>query len=234
MITLLPGENPNTNNLFSGYDSKMLLRKHLKTQPTNWEYRNCTIEYKHNSQGYRTYEFNQVDWNNAIVILGCSNVYGVGVKNQFTISKYLEKMSKRQVVNLGIGGSSIEFSVFNSSIIKKNNIIPYAIVQIWTGMERFFDNILSTNGTEIHHILPSSREFPRNKTYKPKSEILVDIDRLLWVNITKYYECTFFESTHKNLNVDLLEYHDCARDLSHPGKTSNKIAAEKIYKELEK
>ena len=95
------------------------------------------ITYVRNSHGFREREFSDVDWNNSILLLGCSNVYGVGLKIEHPIPRLLENFFKVPVINLGIPGSSTELPVFNSFQIFKSGYRPRAIIHAWTNLDRY-------------------------------------------------------------------------------------------------
>lgn len=121
---------------FSGSDTKELFEKNLKTQPLDWEYRTKNVKYTINKDCYRAKEFNKVDWNSSIVVFGCSNVFGVGLDDSDTVCSVLEKITGVPVVNLGVGGSSINFSLHNSAILSNFYPTPLAVVHLWTEESR--------------------------------------------------------------------------------------------------
>lgn len=89
---------------WSGTDTKKLYESNLKKQPKNWYYRNNNVRYTINSNGYRTYEFKDINWKNSVIIFGCSQVFGIGLDDEYTISNQLSKLIKCPVINMGMGG----------------------------------------------------------------------------------------------------------------------------------
>lgn len=65
-----------------------------------------TIHYKLNSLGYRDVEWTDDDIDNSIWCVGASDVVGVGVKNEESWCRQLEKLSGKKTINLGINGAS--------------------------------------------------------------------------------------------------------------------------------
>ena len=63
--------------------------KRRKKNHPEWPYHTEEVRYTTNRDGYRTYEWDKVDWPNAIVIFGCSCTYGIGVDDDHTLSAYL-------------------------------------------------------------------------------------------------------------------------------------------------
>ena len=72
-------------------DSSYHFQKNLKILPEKWRFRKDTVGYEFNSEGFRTTEFDKVDWQNSYVILGCSYVFGIGVPQQETIGHLDQK-----------------------------------------------------------------------------------------------------------------------------------------------
>lgn len=66
-----------------------------------WEYL-----YNRNSQGYRCAEFNSIAWDRAIAVFGCSEVFGVSVPTDQTLTHYLSTTFDRPCINLGVPGVS--------------------------------------------------------------------------------------------------------------------------------
>ena len=117
---------------FSGTDTKELFEENLKTQPDDWYYRTHEVKYTLNSFGYRTKEFDDIDWKESIVIFGCSNIFGIGVADEHTIPYFLEQLSGRPVINMGMGGSSIQTALHNSIILNDSEYpTPKVIIYAW-------------------------------------------------------------------------------------------------------
>lgn len=110
-----------------------------KTKYFDREIIRTDIEYKINSQGYREKEWNQINWNDCYIFLGCSHTVGVGVPYNKTIPKLMEKKLSSYCVNLGISGGCNYFSMCNSSYLIENNIKPKGIFFQRTYKSRWFD-----------------------------------------------------------------------------------------------
>lgn len=213
-------------------DSRELYQKNLNTQPIDWYYRKSQVTYTVNKHKYRTTEFKNIDWTNSIVVFGCSIVFGVGLTDDDTIDKRLSSLLNVPVINMGMPGSSIQLSWFNS-IILKNIGNPLAVVQLWTGLERtcYFNkrsvdwygswNLQKNNYMDIYNKDPS-----HGKVHAMMASLT---NKKLW---NRYYEASFFDDTSKTLNCDKFAMVDYARDLLHPGRETTKLAAEKIAKGL--
>lgn len=223
-MNMLQGYQPNATHFFSGSDSLKQFNKVKRLQPFDWIYHELQIVYETNSHGYRTIDFNNIDWNNSIIVFGCSTVFGIGLAEEHTLCKQLQTLTNTPVINLGCPGSSIEYNVFNSSFIREK-YRPQAIVQLWTGIDRYF--YYEEDGTLVHK-MPMEEDYDFTKSYKEKSLYLRNIDKMLWED-TKYIEMTWFKDAAEIFGIERLEHLDAARDCLHPGIESNLRAAERIY-----
>lgn len=231
---------------FSGSDTKQLFEKNLKVQPKNWYYRNNKVNYTLNSLGYRTREFDQIDWKKSIVIFGCSVVYGDGVTDEHTISYFLEQLTGIPVINMGIGGSSIQTALHNSIILRDSGYeIPKAIIYHWTEFGRFHgytsDYVFHMGSWSEKDLTPVGFNSKQNLT--AFNLMNIKAIRNLWKNKTIYYEGTIFDSQAKLINK-LSNEIDCklfgalevegefARDMAHLSHTSNENIAKKIYEDI--
>lgn len=129
--------SPGIHN-FIPTDDKQKLFNSLKEKPEKWYYRSNTVEYTINSHKFRTKEFKDIDWKNSIVLLGCSYTFGVGVTDDDTIGANLQRITGKNVVNLGQPGVSNSIIAYNSYYLKENYPTPIAVVNLWTNMPRLF------------------------------------------------------------------------------------------------
>ena len=112
--------------------------------PEYWRFRKDTVGYEFNSEGFRTTEFDKVDWKNSYVILGCSYVFGIGVPQQETIGHYIEQQLGKPVINLGVGGASIT-AIYNNLVKLLTDFgNPKGVIILWTWPHRK-TNIISYN-----------------------------------------------------------------------------------------
>jgi hypothetical protein len=135
---------------------------------------------------------------------------------------------------MGAGGSSMEFSLFNSIILNKHYPTPKAVIQIWTHHNRTSYYLPQY----IEHLEPWAdhkyfREYITEPSHSETYGLMAHwISRGIWEDKTKYYEASFFPDTAKLLKILHLENLDLARDLTHPGRISIKNLANTIKKEL--
>jgi hypothetical protein len=136
-IETLKEDNSYTTWNYCGQDDEKTFRFNSKLSKDDWYYKNNTVNYTLNSFGYRTKNFNEIDWANSIVIFGCSYVQGVGVDDFHTLSYFLEKEMNLPVINMGVGGSSNEFHTYNSNILLTQYPKPKAVIFALTAMQRY-------------------------------------------------------------------------------------------------
>jgi hypothetical protein len=198
----------------------------------HWDYFNKSITYRFNSHGYRTVELSDIDWKEAVVVFGCSHVVGEGLAEEDTITAQLSKLLQRPVVNLGVSGTGMLFSFYNSVMLYKNLPTPYAVVQLWSNVNRIelYTNdgvLLNTPHTK------SNNEFYRNWLQHPENSntymyMTAQASRCLWESKTTYYELSLFTNTRDVLNCTHIHAVDYARDQGHPGIETAKLIADNI------
>uniref|UniRef100_UPI002622C6EF hypothetical protein n=1 Tax=Acidovorax sp. TaxID=1872122 RepID=UPI002622C6EF len=64
----LPETTVRYGSSFAGLDTPEYFKKRLSTMPDDWHYRTKEIYYTSNRLGYRTVEFDSVDWQNSAVL----------------------------------------------------------------------------------------------------------------------------------------------------------------------
>ena len=234
-------------NKFSSTDSYERFQENLLKQPNNWYYRNKEIIYNINNSGYRTEEWNNIDWKKSIVILGCSCTYGVGLAEDETISYNVEKLTDRPTINLGMPGISNQAIVQNLSILSNNFPTPYAVIINWTGPDRFryfFDNKIydaggwDLNNTSLHDGLDFKDLYLKN--CHKESNIMVmnyfhaSIAKSIVNDKSKYIDFSFFgHSASYTKSEKFFPYLPESRDLIHPGRESTIQVANYIKQRLE-
>ena len=239
-------QRKNKNENFSGSDTENRFNENLMVMPKDWKYRTKTIEYKTNSLGYRTREFKDIDWKNSIVVLGCSMIYGIGLAEDETMCYYLEKITGRQVVNLGYAGGCNNIIVNNLAGVINNFDVPYAVIILWTSINRF---VFFENNHQINNIGPwVSENRINNFIDKDKKKYITNIAnkehicttnyllvkqaKAICKNRIHYFDYSFFFDTASELNINLLSYVSDARDLMHPGFDTNYYVADRISKKI--
>lgn len=236
------------NGEFYSQDTENKLYDNTKRFAANgihWEYADKYIHYNFNNQGYRTKDWNNIDWENSIVLHGCSFIVGEGLAEEDTISAQLSNLTGKYVVNLGISGSGIMLNAHNSVMLCKNLPTPAAVVQVWSGINRIElyteDSLLlcvpGTYGKPDRYMGKYCDEYYKNWIHIQENYITqlwfhINSTRLLWESKTKYYECTLHGETANKLNLAMAPIVDYARDLQHPGIASAKLIAAHIAENI--
>ncbi len=196
------------------------------------------ISYKLNSDGYRSLEWDQINWSESVIVFGCSNVFGVGLQEEETFTGQLQALLGRPVINLGVQGSSISFVLHNTLKYIEHFPNPWAVINLWTSLERFhryldsgifFDGIWSSKKSQDFFYHWSVKNKINSETHSYFNILAI---RELWKNRTIHLESSFFDLPFKNLGCPCIKIIDYARDNQHPGFETNKIAADYFYRRL--
>jgi len=226
---------------FWGIDTEEKFVKNLETLPEDWPYRTKAIEYTLNSHGYRAPEFDQIDWENSVVMFGCSATFGEGVDDSDTIPTQLSNIIGRPVINMGSGGTSQMWSLHNSVILKEYYPPPLAVVHFWTSLYR------TTTYTE--YSVENQGQWNNNSVYENwiqegNAETHGYFVRLLGKNLwdnTIYYDFAWDTQMSNISGCDKLpiegwaiggNYKNLARDICHQGPDALRYTAQFIAKKL--
>lgn len=223
------------SNKFANYDSPELFSTNQQKKSKFWHYNSKEIVYNVNSNGYRTKDWKDIDWKESIVIFGCSNTVGIGLAEDETISSQLSLLCQRPVINMGVPASSIEFSFYNSVILSECYPTPYAVVQLWTTIDRciHFQDLHAENCGIWKPDNSYFKEFIKNEFHPVMQAKFISLaSKNLWKDRCKYYSASFFDHTSYYLECDYIKSDNQARDDLHPGRNSAKQMAFLIYENL--
>lgn len=179
------------------------------------------LVYTVNSDNYRAPEFDTVDWANSVVILGGSDVLGIGLDDHDTISSQLSQLLSRPVINLGVSASSIQFATYNSTLLAANFPAPYAVIQMWTSDVRC---MLFNNGKIDHYgkwnITQNNYmdHWIQNGNAQSQALIFRMISEHTWKPRCQYLEATLLPKTAAVFaDCHLFPRLDLSHDLQHAG-----------------
>lgn len=233
-MNFLINDTPRVGENFAGTDRPELFETTLKKADPNWHYRSKAIQYKSNKLKYRNDEFDTIDWNNSIVVFGCSMVFGIGVANDETISHYLQEHTGIATVNMGIGGSSNFHTWHNVLQLIDAGYKPKAIVNVYTTLDRllyFGNDITCTLGGWTSDSGNSENEKRLYQSWTLHDKHLIGYAKLLQQTIQllckdiPYVECSYFQHSAESLLIPRLFKSDLGRDMKHPGPETNKKTA---------
>ncbi len=131
----------------------------------------------------------------AIILLGCSFVYGEGLKDEELFSYLLSKYTHRNIYNLGLGGHSQKSSLYilrdyfdeiNEKILKNNKNIDYVIyVYIPDHLRRLYVNV-------------TEQRVPTYNIYKKNNQLHLKLKKPSIIN--------YYTNTHLYRSLMTLKY----------------------------
>jgi hypothetical protein len=129
----------NQKMYFNSTDYEELYQKNKNEKGPDWYYYDNEIEYKFNSWGYRTKEFDDLE-KDYLLTFGCSYTEGVGLHYNDMWSTKLSKVLNMDIFNLGAGGTSPDFQMYNTILffnhVLKLNKLPKLVVYQWPATHR--------------------------------------------------------------------------------------------------
>jgi len=117
-------------------DTEETFKNNLKNFKQNWLYFDKKINYNLNSLGYRMKEFDEINWHNYMLVLGCSFTAGTGLCLEDTWSYKISKYLKYDLVNAAIPGGCNETILINLVNLLTKKVPPKFIVINWTSITR--------------------------------------------------------------------------------------------------
>jgi hypothetical protein len=228
---------------FWGPDSEEFYQKNLRFLPkeNNWhEWANIDVAYTVNNQCYRASNWNDIDWNNSIIILGCSQIFGTGLDDSQTVSSNLENLSNIKVINLGVPGSGPMFHWINTTLLIEQKIKPKFIVYVWSYPERVtvlgkdYKTINSGPWNMNHEPLSMGWNFHEDHAFLFLRHA-IESTKQQWKSIDcPSLHFTICEKSKEYFNdlIYLDKLGDLARDTKHIGYATSKYWAEIIFNHL--
>jgi hypothetical protein len=238
------------SNKWSGTDGPDRFEESKKKSASDWRYLTKEVEYKVNSSGFRTTEFKNIDWQNSIVLFGCSCTFGIGLAEDETIAYKLEKLLGKPVINLAVPGGSNTVILNIMSLLREKFPIPAGVVVNWSTGDRFpyyfrFDTLnvgpwFSTEvvGEDLIRDDVNISKLWENRyldRYNEQCEsyYIAKNANAIWKDLTKYVTISQFTDSAHAMRVDEFFKIDLdARDLLHPGDSSTTKIAEYLYSKL--
>jgi hypothetical protein len=196
-----------------------------------------TGSYTLNSQGYRCPEWADIDWSNSHLLLGCSVVQGIGLNDDETLDKELAKLLNEPVVNLGVGGGSLQFILANTYKLLDAGIKPKSVILVEPEPSRvplFFGNTIDHLGAWILTGTHNSnnidflwyRHWVKQNNAEEHGMLASRSIKTAWEHAGVDFINTF--QPYCPGPQDLPQYVDSARDGQHPGPRTIKLWAEHI------
>jgi hypothetical protein len=183
------------------------------------------IKYRFNSEGFRGDEL----INPECLCFGCSFTMGTGLQEHFTWPSQFSAITGMSVANLGHAGSSndtaVRFALHYIPLLKPK----YAV---WAQTDAGRIEILDENIKIVDNILIGSvLDTPYGQDHYMKIWATSEINQQLnTVKNTLSFKqlCQEHDVIPVIINRNNIFFSDCARDLMHPGKESNRQLAETV------
>jgi hypothetical protein len=211
----------NSTQYFVGGDSKEQLNDNIKTQPSDWYYRDKQITYKFNKHGHRSKEISDLDLDNYILFTGCSHTQGVGLELETTYPHLVSKELNMDYYNLGLAATGPDVVLHNLlnwwyTVRQK----PKIVVIQWPDHSRFlsynleYDNLIEKGSwqDDSKRFIVDAEDY--GLYYARKKLITELVSNIIDVPIIK-----FNYAGQVGYDSDPIKMFKCdvARDLSHSG-----------------
>lgn len=137
-----------------GTDNRLRWQINHRKLPAWWRWHTESIEYRFNSEGFRNdQDFADMDWPQSHVVLGSSAITGDGVPVTESIPHYIQQITDRPVINVGVSGGSVEV-VFNNVVkMVHDHGVPKGVHIMWPEPVRQLDDlqlVVTAQGPEWH------------------------------------------------------------------------------------
>jgi len=183
-----------------------------------------TIEYNLNKHGYRTPEFESIDWTKSLVCFGCSVTLGIGVDEKNSWPTKLGEFLKISIVNLGQGGVGIDYIVAQLVFLLNQGYYPKKIAVVWPAETRIY--YWGEGSKEIQERDDLKNFFCQNDIHMLRN---AQINITAFNQLSKHIplvEMTWSNFLHLNLKISKWRKVDLGTDKIHPGPKSHLLAAE--------
>lgn len=116
----------------------------------NQSFDDGSIEYKFNSLGYRTQEFDQFKPENFFLALGCSYTEGIGLRDDQIWCNQLAERLGIKCMNLGLGGTGIEIvHAITTQYVRSNLPKPKMVIVQHSELDRHTSATLTHQGIHL-------------------------------------------------------------------------------------
>ena len=203
-----------------------------KVYPPGWQYKIRKITYSLNSDYYRCPEWNDIFWEQSVVMFGCSFTFGLGVDEEETVCYFLSKLIGKPVINLGVPGTGPMYALHNQILFRKLFPIPAAVINMWSSPYRMH---LFHKKDELDHVQvgqPDRVGFNKVWGESPMNPVrhcyfASKAAELIW-DRTKYVSASTFPVFDPAITFIGDIENDYAADLAHFGPKSNFLLAQKL------
>lgn len=129
---------PNIEMKFYLTDSEEFFRKHHEVLGDHWRYADREIIYKFNSLGYRSEELDFYKDKDFALVLGASDVLGLGLAENEIWHHYIKQELGLEILNAGFISGSPDIQMLNTLLfIKNSGLTPKCVIIQWPELNRF-------------------------------------------------------------------------------------------------
>ena len=193
------------------------------------------VDIKLNPQGWRSpHDFDTLDWNNSVLIFGCSQVWGHALEYHETLSHCLEQELGCPVINLGIMGAGPEFAVETAVQLQTiyGDIRPRAVVHVWSHYLRRHYHDPVNQAVKYSHLWDEEPDTPVPlEQLNHRAHHLWRLWPRLWTHTTTI-DRTYFHVCRDLYGIPVTETSDLARDGAHAGPQTNQQLARELAQEI--
>jgi hypothetical protein len=223
---------------FVGGDDEKRFDSNLKRMPEDWYYRNKEITYVYNDNGHRCKNIEELNFDNYVLFIGCSQTEGVGLELETTYPYLVAKELNCDYYNLALGATGVDVLEYNllTWFYKFEKKPRYVFIQ-WPDHSRFVS--LFPGYT---HLLPNGSWC----TSDEEKRFFVSGESSGFFNARKYISFNLINQIIdvpiQTINLSSLALYDSlsmswrkidvARDLSHFGIESHIILKNNLLKEI--
>ena len=189
------------------YKSNVRFFSKLKSPTVSWV--QPSIDYTFNNVGMRVsrndyYDItDDYDFSDKIVILGCSQIQGIGISYEHTLGECLSKLLVKQVINWGVGGCGPDAVFHNAMWLATRERLPLKVIVFWPQPTRFIFDNPETNLT--HYMVPPHAWEDIAKYYK-KPMLTGDLPEARFKKYRDVLKNVFKERLHESYIHSSMEY----------------------------
>lgn len=235
-------EKDNVTLKFMSSDTEQLFARNVKGQKEDWIYKSCQIDYNINELGHRCKSLSNLNLENYILFLGCSNTMGIGLPLEQSFPYIVSQTLNCDYYNCSVAGTGIDVIEYNLLIwlsqIKKK---PKKIIIQYPDHSRFI-----SKNIKLENLLP----YGPWETEKNITKFLINAERTYHNHARKFYienlvkhvvsddiqVIKIQQSALKHYDTNALFWirGDKARDLIHPGVKSHESIAKLLIENITK
>jgi len=231
----------NKTKYFHSTDSKEKYLENKNLLGKDWYYYDLEIEYKYNSWGYRTKNFEDIN-DDYVVTFGCSYTEGIGLEYKDIWPIKLGQKLNLDTLNLGVGGTGIDFQFYNTMLLQQfllnnNKKLPKLVVYQWPHTTRVLAPFMDQDSLYFEFYSPHCKKQKGSNPYNEfiewyymgfvnncgqqlfNSSMMINFANNVWKSLNipvlnyTWENFNFKDTKSIGLNIDLSIFDDYKRDI---------------------